>query len=78
MESWFAMNLSGEELQTLQAEAGLPTENSCYSTSLDGRLAFGYSTVIPIERAVPAMILAAASMSLALRSSFFVSAISCT
>ncbi|AGM30507.1 hypothetical protein MM1S1540310_3522 [Mycobacteroides abscessus subsp. bolletii 1S-154-0310] len=29
MESWFAMNPSGEELQTLQAEAGLPTDNSC-------------------------------------------------
>jgi hypothetical protein len=34
-----------------------------------------YSTVIPIDRAVPAMILAAASMSLALRSAFFVSAL---
>src|SRR6185437_6720255 len=37
-----------------------------------------YSTVIPNDRAVPAMILAAASMSLALRSAFFVSAISRT
>ena len=37
-----------------------------------------YSTVMPIDRAVPAMILAAASMSLALRSAFLVSAISRT
>jgi hypothetical protein len=37
-----------------------------------------YSTVIPIDLAVPAMILAAASMSLAFRSSFLVSAISRT
>src|SRR5437867_6407673 len=37
-----------------------------------------YSTVMPIDRAVPAMILAAWSMSCALRSLFLVSAISRT
>src|SRR5690606_12656740 len=54
-----------------------PSHYKSTTRLLSGRSA-SYSTVMPIERAVPAMILAAASMSLALRSSFLVSAISRT
>ena len=57
-----------------------PSHASRFRRALARRVRDGVSrsTVMPIERAVPAMILAAWSMSLALRSSILVSAISRT
>ena len=52
-------------------------QSASYLTDPMGQSA-SYLTVMPMDRAVPAMILAAWSMSFALRSSFLVSAISRT
>ena len=76
--SWCCSSLVRAEVVVERAELALPR---CVAgaASLDGRAVDRQSvTVMPIERAVPAMIFSAASRSLALRSGILVSAISRT
>ena len=65
----------------MRAERGPATERSVDGADRRASASHqrsSYSTVMPIERAVPAMIFGGLSMSLALRSAILVSAISRT